>query len=255
MASTNSKTIVLTRDSAGNADWGPRLEQLGFKVYSLPTIETSPLELDVEQKGITRHLSDYDWLVFTSAKCVQYFIGVLFQLEIKWPSDKPKVAAIGARTAQLIEGRDIRVNFIPTKSNSKTLGDELTQAKGARILLPHTDIASNNLATQLTGRGGKVTSLPIYTTQTIAKPDEAFSHRLVEETKDILVFASPSAVHGFSLRITGPTLLQEAKSLPAIAIGSSTASALDDAGYTNIYTSRTPTFEGIVEVLKRLVSH
>lgn len=254
MPVTDFKNVVLTRDTSGNATWGSRLESLGYHVYSLPTIKTVPLKLTDTQKDAIKHLTDFDWLLFTSANSARYFIGVLFQLGIKWPTEEPAVAAIGAQTAHYLEERGIRVTFQPTRANSTALGNELTPIEGARILLPQTDIASTDLARQLKGRGGEVTSLPIYTTQLIEKPDETFLQKLKAATISFLVFASPSSVQGFSARVTDLTLLREAKSIPAIAIGSSTATALENDGYLDIYTSRTPTIDGIITVLQQLIS-
>jgi uroporphyrinogen-III synthase len=254
MVSNGVKSIVLTRDIESNAAWGAHLESLGFQVYSLPTIETIPLELTHSQKDAIKHLPDYDWLMFTSAKSVRYFISILSQHGVTWPPEKPLVAAIGIQTARLIEKRGIRVSFKPSRSNSVTFGNELTPVNGTHILFPHTDIASDDLATQLARRGGKVSSLSIYTTRLVEGADEAFLHRLAAAKVDVLVFASPSAVHGFSLRVTDPALLQEAKLIPSIAIGPSTESTLRKAEFKHIYTSRIPTLAGIVEVLQRLVS-
>ncbi|HUB94005.1 MAG TPA: uroporphyrinogen-III synthase [Verrucomicrobiae bacterium] len=245
------KTVVLTRDTASNTAWGKRLEALGFHVYSLPTIETGPLNLDDQQKDILRHLSDFDWLVFTSAKSVRYFIGVLFQLGIQWPSDKPQVAAIGNQTALLIKERGMHVGFKPSQANSAALGNELTPINGMRILFPRSGIAPGDLARLLSKRGGDVISLPIYTTRLIEEPDEAFLKKLSASSIDYLIFASPSAVRGLSRQVASPGLFRKAKSLPIISTGPSTTKALHDEKFHHIHTCSIPSIEGVIEILKQ----
>jgi uroporphyrinogen-III synthase len=253
MRSLNNKTVVLTRDSIGNAVWAKRLESLSAQVYSLPTIETAPLEPTAQNKAIIEHLSDFDWLVFTSGTSVRYFRGLLYVLGRRWPLARPKTATIGPQTAHLIEQNGFQVDFQPTRTSGTTLGEELTPVQGKHILLPRTDIASDDLATLLSKRGGDVTTLPLYTTHMIGAPDKEFLRKLKADAIDFIVFASPSGVRGFALQVADPNLLQKARLLPAIAIGPSTATALHEVDFRHVFTSRTPSLDGIIAVLHQLI--
>jgi uroporphyrinogen-III synthase len=254
MRSLNNKTVVLTRDSTGNAAWASRLKSLGAQVYSLPTIETVPFEPTSQNKIIIKRLSDFEWLVFTSATSVRYFCGLLDTLESRWPLIGPKIAAIGTQTAHLIEQNGFQVDFQPTRSSGTALGEELTPVQGKRILIPRSDIASGDLAKLLSKRGGKVTTLPLYTTRITDTPDEEFLRKLNSDAIDFIVFASPSAVRGSSPRVADPSLLQIVRLMPAIAIGLSTATALHKADFRHVFTSRTPSLDGIIAVLQQLTS-
>lgn len=253
MDGLDNKNIVLTRDVEGNTIWGVRLKALGAKVYSLPTIETVSLELTTKNIAIAKHLSEFDWIIFTSAKTVSYFYDMLDKLGARRLSTSTKFAAIGPRTARQLEIIGARIDFLPSQSNSMVLGRELSPVRGKHILLPRTDIAPNELMNRLTDRGARVIALPLYTTRIINTPDADFMQKLRTRAMDSLIFASPSAVHGFSLRITDPELLRQAKQVPVVAIGPSTQAVLRKAGFQHIYTSPIPSIESIIGILQRVV--
>jgi uroporphyrinogen-III synthase len=252
MRSLDSITVVLTRDRTGNTVWAARLKSRGVQVYSMPTIETVPLQPTAQNKVIIKHLSDFEWIVFTSAASVRYFRNLLYISGGQWPPARPKVAAIGTQTAHIIERNGFQANFQPTRSSGTALGEELTMVRGESILIPRSDIASGDLATLLSRRGAKVTTLPLYTTRMIETPDEKFLRMLKTDAIDFIVFASPSGVRGFSLRVAEPGLLSKARLISAIAIGPSTAAALHEVDFRHVFTSRTPSLDGIIAVLQQL---
>ena len=253
MPGSRTLTVALTRSASGNAAWLVRLQASGLQVYSLPTIETVPLEQTSEIECMLQRLSSFDWIIFTSGNSVQYFLSSLDQLGINLSTLAPQVAAIGIQTAHSLETNGIRVSFMPSVSIGTVLGTELEPVQGRRILIPQSDIASNELATRLRGREAEVTVLPLYTTRLIDTPDEEFSRSLAATRIDYIIFASPSAVRGFSRRVNEPGLLQKAKSLPVVAIGPTTAQALRDSGFRHILASREPLLDGILEILQRLI--
>ncbi|HEY4160752.1 MAG TPA: uroporphyrinogen-III synthase [Candidatus Saccharimonadales bacterium] len=246
-------TVALTRSAAGNAAWSARLQAAGVQIYSLATIETVPLELAAQTKTTLKQLSDFDWIVFTSAASVRYFLSALNQLGIKLPATGLHVAAIGLQTARLLEENGIRVDFRPSRSTGVALGEELNPVQGRRILLPRSKIASGELPAQLRKQGGEVTALPLYTTRLIDAPDTVFARQLAAASIDCIIFASPSAVRGFFRRIAGPELLQKTKLIPVIAIGPTTAQALQHGGFQHIHVSREPSPDGILEILLGLI--
>src|SRR5262249_46546891 len=87
------KRIVVTRDRRQAAELGDPLEALGAEVISVPTIEiceaTDPCPLD---NAIAR-LDSYDWLIFTSANGVRYFIDRLDRSRFDLRSLKAKICA------------------------------------------------------------------------------------------------------------------------------------------------------------------
>lgn len=253
MHTHNDTPIVVTRDAKGNAVWGNRLKTIGYDVYSLPTIETIPLQLTTEHETTLKHLADFDWIIFTSTAAVRFLYDKVHQLGDQWPPVGPKVAAIGQHTARQLKAIGIEVDFLPSQATSVTLANEFPPAAGQALLLPRTTIASNELPDALRRCGASVTTLPLYTTRPIDMPDSNFMRQLQIGKKPFILFASPSAVRGFIRRITDRDLLEQAKSLPVIAIGPSTKAALHAAGFQTIHISPTASLEGIIAILQQLI--
>ncbi len=92
--------IVVTRPSAEMDRSAADLEALGAEVVQAPTIEIRPLE-DFETLDDTlRRLSEFDWLVFTSANGVRHLLDRLESVGMDLRAlGSVKLAAIGPATA------------------------------------------------------------------------------------------------------------------------------------------------------------
>jgi len=250
----SSKLVVITRTTAGNRSWQKQLEAQGLLVYCLPTIETVALPLTTELSSVLNHLAEYDWLILTSATSARFMQKLAEQAGLRLPTQDIRVAAVGEQTARAARAAGLRVAFRPSKADSATLCAEIPPVQGSHILIPRTTIASEELAVALESRGARVTSLPIYETRTIDTPDTNFTELLRDNLVGYLTFASPSAVRGFSKRVTAP-YMQKAHQLPAIAIGHSVAVALSSAGFQQVHVSGTPTIDGIIKTLRQLIGY
>lgn len=251
--SLKHKLVVVTRSAAGNRAWASYLQALDAQVYSLPTIETAPLPLTADTAAILKRLADFDWLILTSANSIRYLRESTQRVGVQMQPKGLQIAVIGEQTAHAAKQAGLCIAFQPSRANSKTLGAELTPVRGKRILLPQTTIAPNDLAEALRIRGGTVTSLPLYRTNILDTPDEKLLKLLSDGKVDVLTFASPSAVHGFTERLTR-SCLQRAHELPAIAVGPEVAARLAESGFLHIYTSATPSIGGILNILQQLAS-
>lgn len=120
--------IVVTRPDGQEHDLVAGLERLGHEVVHCPLIAIEPLgngPIDV---------SGYDWVVVTSANGAR-------ELLRRAAGTMPRVAAIGAATAEALGGADL----VPAVSTQEGLLAELPRppgrvlfaaAEGARTLLP-----------------------------------------------------------------------------------------------------------------------
>lgn len=246
------KIVVLTRSTEGNQAWLPILQAHDIHTYALPTIETTSRQLLPEDESTLQQLVNFDWLVLTSSASVYYLQAVVKELGIAH-LESVSVAAIGAETARAASSVGLQVSFQPTQPDSSALGAELPDIMDKTILLPQSAIASTELAQLLRARGARVTTIALYDTQPIRTPDEQFDRLLQNGDIGILIFASPSAVHGFSARVakdSTPLTL----GLSVIAIGPETAKAAAAAGYAHIQTSKKPSIDGIIEAITQLSS-
>jgi uroporphyrinogen III methyltransferase/synthase len=244
--------VVVTRGAVGSQEWRQRLTDLGAKVYNLPTMTMSPVEPDAAIVEELTALEAYDWVVFTSANGVRYLGTVSAQLGINLGSMQlPQVAVVGSQTARAASAAGFQVAFEPSVSDSAHLSAELDLARGKRVLLLRTTIASDDLPHALTTRGADVTDLRIYKTEPLTGGDPDFSHLLADGAVDYITFASPSAVAGFEMRLSKADLAL-AKQLPAVSIGASVTDVLQQAGFQQIHTAKAASLQGVVDMLEEL---
>jgi len=247
--SLKGKLIVLTRSTEGSAPWIKYLEERGARVYLFPAIEIAPVALTPKIKNILKNISDFDWVVFTSAAGVRALKELTATVKINIPRARaPKIAAIGVATAKAVRAAGYRVAFQPSTPSSAALAFELEPVRDRSILLLRTAIAPHDMHKVLTARGANVTELSIYKTVLRSDPDPKFEKLLARGRIDFLTFASPSAVRGFFKRVP-PALRARARTLPAIAIGASVAASLRKAGFKDVRTASEATIEGMMEAV------
>ena len=133
--------IVITRPRQDAFRAAAVLEALGAEVLLAPTVEvkaiTDPAPLD---RAIDR-LDDYDWLVFTSANGVRFFLRRLEERGRDLRAlGRLKLAAIGPITAEALAGYHLRADLVPDSYRSEALAEALGGvASGSRILLARAD--------------------------------------------------------------------------------------------------------------------
>jgi uroporphyrinogen-III synthase len=246
------KTVVVTRGIKSSSEWTKKLIDIGANVYNLPTISTSLVELDETLINILKSLTQFDWLVFTSAAGIKYFSILRRRFPLNQSHNKlPAVAVIGDRTEEAVLESGLKVTFKPTKSDNQHLAQELPLKNNQRVLLLRTTIASNHLAIALQSRGAFVSDARIYQTNVLTLTDSTFSELLRANSVDFITFASPSAVVGFTKRL-GSFELEKAKHLPAVAIGPSVAKKLTHMHFLHVHIADNPSIDGIILKLQQL---
>jgi uroporphyrinogen-III synthase len=159
-----------------------------------------------------------------------------------------RVAAVGRATAAAVKALGLGVSFQPSRADAVSLARELQHIKNRHILLLQADIANAEPARIMRERLATVTALPVYRTTAITTPDPAYEPLLTFGQVRAHILASPSAVDGLTRRLSEPALAR-ARSLPAIAVGPSTASALATAGFTAVRTAPIPSVSALLELL------
>src|SRR5689334_6880130 len=92
----DGRTVVVTRAAAQAADFVNEFEEYGAKVISCPTIEIAEPESYERLDEAIDHLYGYDWLIFTSANAIEFFLRRLQQRGVRVEElDAIKVCAIG----------------------------------------------------------------------------------------------------------------------------------------------------------------
>jgi len=204
-------TAILVTRPAGDVDpIAGALETAGYRVHAVPTVAIHRLHF------IRPELSNYDWVVVTSASGVDALDDL---------SAGPRWAAVGPATARALRARGIEPALVPEMSNGLALANAVPDARGKHVLLVRATTADPDLPDRLRERGARVDELAAYATvEGPASSAEPLAAALADVDLSAVVFASGSAVRGF-IALGGTT------ALPAITIGPRTTAVARALGF------------------------
>jgi uroporphyrinogen III methyltransferase / synthase len=183
------RSVVVTRAREQASELRARLETLGAEVIELPAIAIEPVEI------VLPPLSNYEWVVFTSANGVIAFFDralAVAGFDARALGDT-RVAAIGPGTARELAARGIRADLVPERFVAESLLDAFPppSVEGARVLLARAERARDVLPEGLTERGFAVDVLPVYRTVRAAPEGSALA-RVRDGAVDAITFTSSS---------------------------------------------------------------
>ena len=143
--------ILVTRpiDEAGRA--AAVLERLGAEVLLAPTVQIRPIPDPGPLDQAIDRLGDYQWLAFTSANGVRFFLERLLAggRDVR-ALGHLQLAAIGTGTAQALSAFHLRADLVPQSFRSEALAEALAgRAAGQRILLARADRGRSLLRDEL----------------------------------------------------------------------------------------------------------
>src|SRR6185437_10972765 len=135
------KRVVVTRPADEAERAAASLEALGAEALVAPTVTIGPPEDVAPLDRAIDRLGEFDWLVFTSANGVRYFLD---RLESRGRDLRAlghlKLAAIGPATAEALARYRLRADLVPDAFRSEALAEALAgAAAGQRILLARAD--------------------------------------------------------------------------------------------------------------------
>ena len=227
--------VLLTRPEGESSDaWAAALTEAGAVPLSYPTVTIVAPESWQDLDRVLARLDDYDWLILTSQTAVAMVLGRLPGR--RFPAGmRPKIAAIGPKTAQAITQAGGDVALVPVDSRQEGLVQALpTLPMGTRVLLPLAADGRTLLSETLRARGCIVDQVPVYRTTSRAEwlPLPDF---------DVATFASPSALRAFLASPGREALLGKT----VVVIGSTTAKEASDHGLHPV-VAKTPDVEALV---------
>ncbi len=263
VTSGHRPAVVVTRPRGKAEPLAALLEAAGYAVVRFPTIAIRPAEETSALRRVRQTWPEYDWVVFTSAHAVEI---VLAEREIASPlpglpprgrgrprsdkSRKPRLAAIGAKTAQALRARGLAPDLVAETYTAEALVAALGEVRGQRILFPAADIARPTLRRGLEAAGGQVEQVTVYHTRPAA-PDPTGLAALRRGVA-WLTFTSPSTARNFVALVEGAGL--QPLSLPGdprvACIGPTTAEAVRELGFRVAAVARPHTAEGLAAAIR-----
>lgn len=230
------KTVVITRARGQAAEFSRLLRNYGARVIEFPTIAIIPPDSwKPVDKAIDR-LDTYQWLIFTSANGVGFFLKRLRLKKKRLLEFKDlRFCAIGPRTAQEIEKAGVKVDIVPERYYAEALARRLgiEQLKGRRILLARAKEARDLLPRKLRTMGARVDVIETYQTIAPTVNGEEIERVFQGNKIDVITFTSSSTVDNF-LRMYQEKVGQSPQlgEVAIAAIGPITANTLRKRGIT-----------------------
>ncbi|MBN2594239.1 MAG: uroporphyrinogen-III C-methyltransferase [Sedimentisphaerales bacterium] len=246
------RSIVMTRDAAGNADFAAKIIQRGGNPLEFETIRIKPLTDSNDFLRVLAKISQYDWVVFTSGNGVTTFFDALEKLgKDARVFAFAKIAAIGDKTADRLGEFGIKADFVPGVFTSRELGKQLigfTNLQNKKILLLRSQLASNELVETLAGAGAEVDNVAVYTAISANSESGWLADGISKGTIDWLTFASPSSVDGFFEQFDSKAV--NSSNAKVASIGPVTSERLKGLDVKVDVTAREHTLDGLLDSIE-----
>ncbi|HEX3655818.1 MAG TPA: uroporphyrinogen-III C-methyltransferase [Pirellulales bacterium] len=237
--------VLVTRPAEQAAAARDLLEEFGAQVLLQPAIEILPPEDWALVDAHLARLTDYDWLVFSSANGVRYFLdrmeaggGDLRRL------GPLKLAAMGPGTAEALAKYRLRADLMPHEYRAESLAEALIAAGARRVLLVRASRGREVLAEQLAATGASVDQVVAYRNQDVEQPDPETAAALAEGRVDWITVTS-SAIARSLVRLYGP-LLAHAR---LASISPITSATLRELGWQPAAEATEFTLPGLVRAI------
>jgi uroporphyrinogen III methyltransferase/synthase len=234
----SGRTVVITRAPAQAAEFVAELERFGASVMVCPTIEITDPESYARLDEAIDHLYGYDWLIFTSANAVAFFLRRLAARGREAGDlDELKVCAIGEATADKLREAQIHVDVVPAEFKAEGVFTALAEFVGGRerlsglnLLMPRATVARDYLPKALEEAGARVDVVPAYRTVVPESLDRGRLGAMLTAGADCIAFTSSSTVKNLGLLFDTNDLGPILKGLVVACIGDITASTAAEYG-------------------------
>ena len=228
----SGKRIVITRPRAQSKELQHFLENSGAACAVIPLIDIAqPDDEGFAFEQAMRNLSDYEWVVCTSANGASRVAPYLSN-----SATRPKLAAVGSATA-LAFARE--VEFVPSSATGALLAEEFPVTSG-KILVVQAQETSGDVVRILRDRNMDVDGVAAYKTAHCLLTDSQVAEI---QTADAVLLASGSAVRSWCKQ-AGPEVNGK-----VIAIGDPTQRVAAECGMTISAVAREASTAGVVAAL------
>lgn len=234
--------VVVTRPQTQSRSFIEKLEQIGAQVIIAPTIEVVPIEENSAViSKICKSISDYDWIIFTSANAVDYFMDFVDDIR---SFGSTRIACIGSGTSKALSKYKLVADFIPNSFVAEDLLESfplVSPLHKGKVLLPRSAQARDVLPEGLKAMGWQVQDIDIYK---VIKPRVSQETLNRAQDADVITFTSPSCVDNY-------LELSKLKQITAsiVCIGPVTAEHVKNKGLELAAVAKDHSVDGLVEAV------
>lgn len=223
------KTVVVTRAQEQAAEMVRLLQAEGATVLALPTIEIVPPGSWESCDAAIFRLTQYHWVVFSSANGVRFFFHRLGE-QNKSHRDLQhlKIAAVGKKTGDTLREFGLQVHLLPEDFRAEGLLRRFQEflVAGQKILVVRPEKSRDILSAGLRELQAEVDEAVVYRNRPVKVNLTLLNNRKV----DALTFTSPSTVKNFVAGVGLSRLKNwQKEGCKIAAIGPVTAQAIRNA--------------------------
>ncbi|QDT94980.1 uroporphyrinogen-III C-methyltransferase [Gimesia aquarii] len=206
--------------------------KMGAQPILLPTIEISgPADWAPVDNAISR-LEEYQWLVFTSANGVQYFLNRLWETGFDARQlSHLKIATIGPSTAEALNAFHLRADLVPPQYRAEALAAAMKPLVGQqRILWAGANRGREVLQNELATVSAVVDKIVVYENHDMTEWDPESIGLLESGELDWIGLSSPSIARNFNRLLTEKAREQLGKKIKLASISPVTTQAASEVG-------------------------
>ena len=250
------RRILVTRARHQAGRLADELRARGAEVHEVPAIEIAPPASYEPLDRALRHLSQYQWLIATSANAVEILRARLKALGLT-PKDcrHLRIAAVGSATAQALVALGLPPAITPREYVAESLVETIgVQTRGQRVLLARAAVARDVIPDALRAQGTRVDVVDAYCT--VIPADSVTAIRALFGNgwgPDAATFTSSSTVANF-LALLDEAGVAAPASLRAVSIGPVTSRTLRERGWEPAAEADPHDLAGLVDAVVRALS-
>ena len=222
--------MVVTRAANQQGEAKRLLEAEGARVLDLPALVIGPPDDWGPLDDALDELEDFHWLVFSSANGVQ---AVEQRLQRRGSClarrpDSLKIAAVGRKTAALLDGLGAPADFVPPRFVADSLIENFpVSGFGLRMLLPRVQSGGRTLLADVFAEAGvRVVEVAAYESRCPETMPEPTAEAIAAEHVDVICFSSgKTASHSAQLLLQrfGERWSEHIATVKLISIGPQTS--------------------------------
>jgi len=224
--------IAITRPVHQSESMRERLSFLGAEVLELPALRIEPpLEWSEVDLAIGS-LSNYDWVVFTSANGVDYFLKRIGDLghDVRVLGNN-RIAAIGTTTANELKRYHLNADLVPGEANSDSLVDSFRKMSDLRrLLLLRADLGRDELPHGLLAAGIPFDDVVAYRSVEVTAWDPAVVQRIGRGDVHWITITSPRTIRCLATHLPDEARFQLGKTAKLASISPLTSAAAKSLG-------------------------
>ena len=228
------------------------LEEEGAEVIALPLLELEPPTDPRPLQAAAELLRRFRWVAFASERGVAALVEAARTAGTLEVLRSRKLAAIGPGTAAALAAHGLEAELVAPVSTAEGLAEALLPRleAGDAVLLPAAEDGRRALEEALTAAGISVQRVAAYRSLSHPATPEGWGEVCARPPRCVL-FGSPRTVEAF-LSLPGAEALTT--SVRAVAIGPTTAAALQARGWLPAAVAPTPTPEAWLEAAVRAIA-